>query len=257
MAQNMEQSTTYRIGHDHKISKVEIIEGGAAIKIYYEITKSPILWSEEEKFFPIVRASELSLKDKIFQHKPNTDRQMEFRDRLVSVIESGIPDFRAQSCHPLFDGKKRCLYYNRGQYFWPAAMSNIKWKIVAEEFCPSKKSRLGYEKERNAFLGVIIKLLVEERHYSLENAWYAVCDNSEEIARYRLNDKKYNSIGGFQDLGNGYSITLSDKEDGVFIYFGGKPDDRGDYRPLINTIRDTTRADYVCDIATGWVVTEV
>ena len=254
MAKIIEQKTTFRIGR--KISRAKIIEGGDAVNLYYEIIEeNPTRQGFQEDFFPIVEASKLSFQDKIFKHKPQTPRQVEFRDRLVAVIESGISDFRVQKRRPAFNYQEQSIYYTT-ERFWYPDLPNIHWKILAEEFCPSKKSRLGYEKERNAFLGMIIKALVEEQHYSLENAWYAVCDNSEGIARYRCSDNLFDPIGGFKDLGNGYSITLCDKKDGTFIYFGGRPEDKGDYRPLINTLKIEPR-NTALTTDFGWVVTEV
>lgn len=233
MAKLTEQKLTYKVGTE--LSKVEIAKGGDIANIHDVLKEQGEPRIFQEEFFPIVRASELSLADKIFQYKPQTAKQENFRNRLIAVIESGISDFRAQSCHPLFSRKEQRIFY-RKEYGMPAILSNIKWKKVAEEYCPSKKSRLGYEKERNAFLGVILKTLVTKKHYSLEEAWYVLCDNSESIARYRISYSYFPPIGGFSNLGNGYSITLSNKDDGTFVYFGGKPEDDGDYRPLTNTI---------------------
>ena len=43
------------------------------------------------------------------------------------------------------------------------------WQEIAERFMPEKQSRLGTRKERIAFLGLLIKYLIVEKGYTLND----------------------------------------------------------------------------------------
>ncbi len=56
-----------------------------------------------EKYFPIVKASTLSLEDDFLKHKPETNNQKKFKQRIIAAIKSGLSDFRAQRMDACFD----------------------------------------------------------------------------------------------------------------------------------------------------------
>ena len=241
-----------------EITEFKILDNHSSVEITYKVPITS-LQKDLEDFFPIVQASDLTLKQGILAYTPKTEKQAIFKTRLEKVVKSGLSDFRAQSQYPIpLDGK---LIYRQHLPFEPS-ISLIQWETRAKEVNPLKRSRLGYATQRIAFLGYIIKLLVEKHKYTLDEAWYAVCDDSGKIAYFANSNSKYlHSIGPFSDLGNGYSITINDLEesDCHFAFFGGHPLDDGKYRPLANIIFENFRGsgDYTEDSSCGWVVSDI
>lgn len=241
-----------------EITEAKILDDHSSVEVTYKV---PITFLQKglEDFFPIVRASELTLNHGILAYTPKTKKQAIFKTRLEKVVKSGLCDFRAQSQDPIpLNGK---LIYRQHLPLEPS-LSLIQWENRAKEVNPSKRSRLGYASQRIAFLGYIIKLLVEKHKYTLDEAWYALCDNSGKIAYFAHGHSTYlHSIGPFSDLGNGYSITINDlkESDCHFAFIGGHPLDDGKYRPLANIIFENFRSskDYTENSSCGWVVSDV
>lgn len=130
-----------------------------------------------EKYFPIIKASELSLEDKFLQHKSETTNQKKLKKMIISLINSGIADFRVQRLEPAYSNSD--IIYKLG------AVRTIEccdwWIKKAQNFMPEKNSRLGSPEQRIAFLGVLIKELVDDYGYQIEMAWRQVCDFAENI----------------------------------------------------------------------------
>lgn len=214
-----------------------------------------------EKYFPIVRASELSLEDDFLKHEPETYNQREFKNRLIKAIKTGLRDFRAQRMDASFEeGGNIC--YKTG--IKPARGESANWwNTKAREFMPEKESRLGTTKERIAFLALIIKYLIEEKEYTVENAWKTVCDQSRDLGNYHnAEDAKRDfeatgsrQIGEWYDLANVYKITV-DNENGGFSYVGGSCGDCGHEAPLAN-VDSFGDPDMRCSASSGWVVCSV
>ena len=77
------------------------------------------------------------------------------------------------------------------------------WRDILEKFDFEKNSRMGNILEYDAFLGTVIKRLVEKENYSVENAWKIVCDsriNSWNIEKSKSEGKKI--IGKVYDREN-------------------------------------------------------
>lgn len=214
-----------------------------------------------EKYFPVVGASTLSTEDEAFKYEPNSKKQKKFKKMLFDAIESGLSDFRAQKMDPSFDYQGRICF---GMELKPAVGKSANWwKENAEKFMPAKRSRIGTTKERIIFLGFIIKYLIEEKDYSVENAWKAVCDQSKDLGHYRdSKDSKHDfettgsrEIGKWNDLANTYKITVND-EFSVFSVFGGDFTNDGNEYPLAD-IFNYQNPDDEHDFGVAWMVMDV
>ena len=159
---------------------------------------------------------------------------------------------------PSLDENDR-IYYQAGKK--PAVGKSANWwKKNAKEFLPEKRSRVGSNDERYAFLGLLIKYLTEEGRYEVSDAWKAVCDNSKDLGHYcdskdnkhELESTGSRKIGEWFDLANTYKITINDEIFG-FSLFGGCHDDKGEHMPLVD-VMDRVEPNGNLDFSTGWIV---
>lgn len=213
-----------------------------------------------EKYFPIVRASELSLEDEFLKHEPRSSSQRRLKKALIEAIENGLSDFRAQRIDPSVKDNK--IFFEKGAK--PGVGKTPRqWKRLAEEFLPEKESRLGTTEQRVAFLGVLIKTLIE-KGYRIRDAWKAVCDRSEKLGHYwdsenaqhKFEPTGSRQVGKWCDLGNTKKITIDDDIIGGFSEFGGYYGIIG----YLNPLGERTKIYYlngVCKYSTGWIVTNV
>ena len=208
-----------------------------------------------------MKASTLSIEDNFLKHEPETDSQKKFKDSLITIIKSGLTDFRAQSMDPCLDEKGNICYQTGNM---PAGDKSPKWwKKNAKAFIPGKRSRLGTTKERTAFLGLLIKYLIETHRYTLSDAWKAVCDQSEGLGHYYdSKDAKHDleptgsrKIGEWYDLSNTCKIMFDDEKIYASLACGSYKID-GKFYPLtyITNFLDPYTAFSNC---VGWIVMDV
>ena len=218
-----------------------------------------------EEYFPVVKASTLSLKDDFLKHKPESVAQRLFKRRLIRAIRSGLSDFRAQRMDPSFDESGQICYKSGMK---PAVGRTVKWwKKKAKEFMPEKESRIGTTNERIAFLALFLKYLIEENGYTVSDAWRAICDQSKDLGHYWDSERpKYDfeltgsrKVGEWYDFCNTYKITV--EENGTFSLFGGYFKNHGDFYPLadwcnydIPNYDCNHDYDYEFDFSVGWIV---
>ncbi len=163
----------------------------------------------KDNVFVLVEASKLSLNDEFMQYEPETDEERKFKLLLEKAIKSGLKDFKRPNCDPSFNEGGICYEYGKA----PAVGKSYNWwNQVAKKFKPEYNSRLGTKTEYVAFLGVLIKQLVE-MGCSIKKAWDAVCNNSLESNGCR-------AIFGIYDLVNCYRILAEDEEAGGFWIAG-------------------------------------
>lgn len=221
-----------------------------------------------EEFFPVVKASTLSLTEDFLKHKPESVEQRLFKKRLIRAIRSGLSDFRAQKIDASIDESGH-ICYKAGMR--PAVGRSVKWwKKSANDFLPEKESRLGTTNERIAFLALLIKYLVEEQEYTISDAWKAVCDQSKDLGHYWDSESpKYDfertgrrKVGYWYDLANTYKITV--EENGSFSLFGGYFKNFGKFYPLadwcnydISNYDCNHDYDYEFEFSVGWIVMAV
>ncbi len=212
--------------------------------------------------FVLIPASTLSITDDFMRHFPRTDREKAFKKLLTNmIIFGGVSDFYRPKCDPSFDSEGKICYQAGlkpavGQtYYW--------WEKNAKEFCPERKSRLGTKYEYVAFLGVLIKKLVE-RGWSIDNAWNAVCNNSRNVGHYwnsegALHDFEptgSREICGFCDLGNTSKILAKDEENaGGFWLAGGAYSCCSDRYPLADRHLNYRRY-WKYHFSVGWIICE-
>lgn len=167
--------------------------------------------------FVLVKASELSLEENFLKHIPRTGKEQRLKDRIIEVIKNGVKDFYKPRYDPSFtsDGKGICFEAGRE----PAVGKNYNWwKEIANNFDVSRGSRIGTASEYIAFLGVLIKTLINNG-WPMSLAWTWVCDDSRELGhywnsttgRYILERTGSKGVGEFYDLANTFKILTYSK----------------------------------------------
>lgn len=269
MSNATEQRTVFEVGGDltitGNITRIKI--KGRKLEVFSipeGVNLEEIKGTQEyiEKYFPIAKASTLSLEDEFLKHEPETEEQKKFKKALISAIKSGLSDFRAQRMDACFDEEGN-ICFKAGMKPAVGKLSANDWKRVAKEFLPEKGSRLGTTKERIAFLGLFIKYLIEEKGYEVKDAWKAVCDQSKDLghyldsenAKYEFEDTGSRQIGEWCDLGNTCKIT-EDDEAGGFSLVGGHCYCGGDGYPLADVF-SFCFPNCVCNYGVGWFVLSV
>lgn len=269
MSKTMEQRTVFEVGGDltitGNITRVSIKGGKIEIfSIPEGVNLEEIKGTQEyiDKYFPIAKASTLSLEDEFLKHEPETEEQRKFKNALISAIKSGLSDFRAQRMDACFDEEGN-ICFKAGMKPAVGKLSVKDWKRVAKEFLPEKESRLGTTKERIAFLGLLIKYLIEEKGYEVKDAWKAVCDQSKDLghywdsenAKHEFEDTGSRQIGEWCDLGNTCKITEEDEAGGVSLV-GGYYNCCGLNCPLADVFSIDNPYDVYYD-SVGWFVLSV
>ena len=211
--------------------------------------------NQREGIFKLVPASQLSLEDGWMKYQPKTKAERNFKEMVETAIKSGLKDFYRPTLDPSFDDEWQ-ICYQAGME--PAVGKSFAWW---EENAKKLGYRLGTYSEYIAFLAVLIKEMVASGK-SLEWAWNAVCNDSEELGNYwNSSDSKHEleatgnrEVCGWCDLANTYKILEEDKENGVFWLTAG-----GDYydNSVINPLADLhLNFDHNHDFysCTGWLV---
>ena len=149
------------------------------------------------------------------------------KNLIIKAISQGGKDFYHPKYEPLHVMRMETfvMYLVRNQ-LWESLASGGRLK--AQNFNPQRNSRLGTKTEYTAFLGVLIKKLVEIG-WVVEEAWNAVCNDSTKLGHYWSYDNLKRAlemtgsreIAGFCDLANTLKILAEDKEAGVFWIAGG------------------------------------
>ena len=166
----------------------------------------------------LVEAEGLSIGDEFMKHEPITENEKVTKELILDAIENRVKNFYRPIYDPSFtdDGEGICFLPNR----FPAEGKSYEWwSRVAKDYCPSRNSRLGTKLEYGAFIGVLIKKLVEEGK-DIKAAWNIVCNDSSEIGNYSANGIEegiYELTGsrnvcGFFDLANMRKILEYDDE---------------------------------------------
>lgn len=211
----------------------------------------------EGDIFVLVEASKLSLDDEFMSHKPTTKGEKKLKKLLTEAIKKGLKDFYRPVLDPSFNDDGGICYVQGNE---PALGKSYNWwKKVAEEFMPERGSRLGAKTEYVAFLGVLLKNLVNNG-WSKAKAWDAVCNDSKELghywnsenAKHELEFTGSRKIVGYFDLANTYKILAEDKEGGGFWFAGGGC---SRYYPLADLYHDDNRDLSFLD-SVGWLVLE-
>lgn len=255
-----------------QIIKAKVKEDGSCslfleVKDGVNLSKDVLKFSEIKKEETVtedvlifVEASKLSLADAFMQYEPQNTEEKEFKELLVKVIKKGVKDFWRPKYDPTFkDNLEYEICYMPGGM--PAAGKSYDWWVKnAKNVMPSRNSRLGKKTEYIAFLGVLIKKLVESG-YSVADAWTAVCCDSTNLGHY-WNSKdacyKFEPTGSrevcsFYDLGNTFKLVAADEGEEGYWAVGGDFFYSGYYVPLACMSSYSVRHSVVRN-SVGWIV---
>lgn len=262
MAKTTEQRTV--LTTEGKITRVNILNGGKSVEIFSipDCTKNQNETKEKsfDERFPIVKASTLSLKDSFLKHKPQTNQQERLKDSITAGIKAGLKDFRRPAMDPSFDNDGNIIYK---EWERPAVGKSIRyWNAEAKRFMPKKNSRMGSLLQYDAFLGLLIKYLIEEKGYKVADAWEAVCDDSRDLGHYCNSENakdKFEQTGSrkiwdFYDLANTYKIVTDENSDSGFSLVVG------DFGSRSGSLSDVTSVKYLggsYEKSVAWLVLDV
>lgn len=176
-------------------------------------------------FLVKVEASSLSLTDPFMQYEGKSRKEKKLKSLLEEVIATGVPDFYRPKNDPSLTENDK-IRFTAGRkpavgksYFW--------WRLASRMVCFERNSRLGTKSQYIAFLGVLIKKLVENG-MEVSSAWKAVCCDSIELGHYWNSTDAHtmlptgtHEVCGFCDLANTRKILATDSGDGPFWKVGG------------------------------------
>ena len=229
----MGTTTEMEIKISGRIISVEAVSKNK-VKIISEVAESVIEESKQETMV-LIEASKLSFHDKFMQYDPKTTEGKDFKELIISAINKGVNDFYRPVIDPSIDENEE-IVYKAGSA--PAVgYSYIWWENKAEK----NNLRLGTRLEYIAFLGVLIKKMVESG-WKVSTAWRAVYYNSNKIghyldsvdARYDFEPTGSRKICDFYDLGNTFKILSEDEDednDGYWLA-GGYCCNQGSFSPI-------------------------
>lgn len=221
-------------------------------------TMKTSIWVNSDEFI-LVDAEGLSMDDEFMKYRPFTIRELTAKYVISNAIRSEVKNFYRPKCDPSFTncGESICFAFGKKtavgkSYNW--------WESNAKEFCPERNSRLGTKLQYGAFLGVLIKKLVESG-WEVATAWNAVCNDSKKLGHYWNSDGALHDfeltgsreVCGYFDLGNTCKMLAEDEKAGGFWLAGGYCSLESyfcalaDFYPFINR-----RNDYKYSV--GWIV---
>ena len=231
-----------------EIVKIEKLSDGTW-KIVHEV--------ESDDIFILIEAESLSLNDEFMQYQPSTKNEEDIKQLIIEAINSSVKNFYRPIMDPSFNDNG--IDYVAGKK--PAVGKSYNWwEDTAKKYNFYRNSRLGTRLEYGAFLGVLIKKLVEEGK-SVAWVWNAVCNDSKELGHYWDSENakhEFESTGsrgtcGFYDLANTSKILAEDEDDGGFWLAGGGCCNISDINPLADLFHDTNRYGGISG-SVGWLV---
>ena len=215
----------------------------------------------ETNDFILIEAEKLSMDDEFMKFEPVTVEEHATKELISKAIKLKVKNFYRPKYDPSFteDGKGICFVSGKK----PAVGKSYNWwDEAAKKYKPERNSRLGTRLQYAAFLGVLIKKLIEEGK-SMEWAWNAVCNDSRELGHYWNSENakhEFEPTGSrmvcvFYDLANIYKILAEDEEAGGFWLSGGCFDNNGDNIPLAGLYSGFYRGNnYYYGV--GWIVVD-
>jgi len=214
----------------------------------------------EVDVFVKVEASKLSLTDEFMQYEPITKREKDFKRLLTDAILHGLKDFWRPKYDPSITKDDTKICYEAGKV--PAVGRSYNWWTkVAKDFYPERNSRLATRTEYIAFLGVLIKKLVE-KGWNVKTAWDAICNDSKRLGNY-INSESSKAIlettgqrevCGFYDLANTFKLLAEDDTANYFLLACGCYKNFSDDYPLADFYVDYNHWDAIGNYSVGLVV---
>lgn len=214
------------VGNICKITKLD----DGTLEVIMKVLKngSSIAAGISENDLILVEAEKLSMDDEFMKWEPQTRKEEATKEFITEAICSGVKNFYRPRYDPTFTDDGNNICFIKGEK--PAVGKSYNWwDEVARSYSPERSSRLGTRLEYGAFLGVLIKKLVEEGK-TVEWAWNAVCNDSKELGHYcdsenatehcEFEPTGSRCICGFYDLANTFKI-LSEDIDGDYCWLTG------------------------------------
>ena len=207
----------------------------------------------------LIEAEKLSVNDAFMKYEPKTEREKKTKAFIYEAIEKKVKNFYRPKCDPSFTEDREGICFVFGKR--PAVGKSYNWwHDVAKKYNPERNSRLGTRLQYGAFLGVLIKNLVEEGK-NLEWAWNAVCNDSRELGHYWNSENAKDSfeptgsrmICGFYDLANTYKILAEDEEASGLWLAGGNVNHHSNNNPIAYLSYGNNRHGNGSD-SVGWIV---
>ena len=212
--------------------------------------------------YVLVEAESLSRNDAFMEYRCKTSAEIQTKHLIDEAIRKQVKNFYRPKYDPAFGGYGDSICFEPGKQ--PAVGKSYLWWVEeARRYEPKFFSRLGTRLEYGAFLGVLIKKLIEDGR-SVDWAWNAVCNDSQELgsywnsddSRYRLELTGSRGACGFYDLANTFKILKDHGNAGEDCWIvGGSFMSMGDNNPL-SSITDIKP--WWCSDATyyavGWIV---
>lgn len=207
----------------------------------------------------LVEVENLSLNDEFMSYVPKTEEEKNTKLLIIEALSKNVRNFYRPKYDPSYTDDETGICFVAGKR--PAVEKSYDWWVEnARKYDSKRNSRLGTALEYGAFLGVLIKKLVEEG-MPVESAWNAVCNDSKELGHYwNSENPKHNfentgsrEVCGFYDLGNTFKFLAEDIESGGFWVAGGYFYYQSNVKPIAKLCRgDRRKVGYGC--AVGWVV---
>lgn len=207
--------------------KNAIVLPDGTCKLEVEMVSLAAEKSNKEKFYNgciLVEASKLSLMDAFMKHEPKTDMEKRFKKELCETIKEGVEDFYKPIMDPSFvDVEKKKFHFKAGEK--PAIGKSYNWWVEAIKDSPWC---IGTETQYTAFLGVLIKELVDTRGWRVCDAWDAVCNDSDRLGHYNYNEDRRcpikktgaDEVCGFYDLANvSKFFAYNEYKDAIFCNY--------------------------------------
>jgi len=211
-----------------------------------------------------VEASRLSLDDKFMNYEPRTGNEVRVKNELVKLINNEMDDFYCTKIDPSFTWEGE-ITFRPG--LAPAVGKSCSWWLEnAKKIDPKRNSRLGTKDEYMVFLGVLIKMLVDN-NWRIDKAWNVVCNDSSEIGHYRRLHKHFNpkhahfpvpeptgsvAFSGIGDLANVTKILAPKDESDSFWTASGTYNDFGQTAPIASVNVASPNCNMLYSV--GWIV---
>lgn len=170
--------------------------------------------------YVLIDAESLSINDEFMEYRPKTDAEERTKQLIDEAIRKGVKNFYRPKVDPSFTENEENICFEPGKQ--PAVgKSYVWWMEEARKYKPNRFSRLGTRLEYGAFLGVLLKKLIEERK-NVAWAWNAVCNDSHELghywnsenSKYKIEPTGSRYICDFYDLANTFKILRDYGEEG-------------------------------------------
>lgn len=194
--------------------------------------------AREDLLFELVEVEKLSENDEFMKFTPSCKREKVVKALIEEVISLKIRNFYCSKYDPSFYDFRNGICFSAGKV--PAIDRSYEWWLnTCISYNPQCNSRLGTRYQYVAFLGVLIKRLVEAGN-SVAWAWNVVCTDSRKIGHYcnsenasgKLEVTGSREVCNFFDLANTRKILASDDDGSSFWVAGGTYNEFGCDSPI-------------------------